>query len=138
MARTFDKHSISADLGRKMIDAAIAKAEELKIAVVVAVIDEAGHLKAFCRMDGAALISVDVAQAKAYTSLFGLPSGDLFNVLKGNPGVLAALPNMGPILPVGGGLPVRVDGALVGAIGVSGGSVEQDIACAQAGLDLAA
>ena len=53
------------------------------------------------------------------------------------PGIVAALPNMGRILPVGGGLPVRVDGAMVGAIGVSGGSVEQDIACAQAGVDLA-
>lgn len=137
MAKTFDKHSISAELGRKMIDAAIAKAEELKIAVVVAVIDEAGHLKTFCRMDGAALISIEVAQGKAYTALFGLPSHELFNVMKGNPGIIAALPNMGRILPVGGGLPVRVDGAMVGAIGVSGGSVEQDIACAQAGLDLA-
>ena len=137
MEKTFNKSSISSDLSGKMIEAAVAKAAELKIAVVVAVIDEAGHLKAFRRMDNAALLSIEVAQNKAYTALFGMPSHEIFDRFKGNPAILAALPNIGRLLPVGGGLPIRVDGGMVGAIGVSGGTAEQDITCAQAGLDVA-
>jgi uncharacterized protein GlcG (DUF336 family) len=133
--KTFQKRSITAELAQKMVDAAIAKANSLKVPQVVAILDESGLLKAFCRMDGTALISIEVAQNKAYTALLGAPSQDFFNRIKSDPALLAGIPHIPRIVTFGGGLPIRIEGAIAGAIGVSGGSVDQDIACAQAGID---
>jgi len=135
MEKTFTKRAVTAELAAKMIDAAVAKAKSLGVPQVVAVLDESGLLKAFCRMDGAPLISIEVAQNKAYTALLGAPSQDFFNRIKDDPALLAGVPHIPRIAVFGGGLPIRIDGAVVGGIGVSGASVEQDIACAQAGLD---
>lgn len=135
MAKAFQKGCISADAAQKMVEAAVAKADSLGVPQVVAILDESGLLKAFCRMDGAPLISIEVAQNKAYTALLGAPSQDFFNRIKDDPALLAGAPHIPRIVTFGGGLPIRVESAVVGAIGVSGGTVEQDIACAQAGLD---
>jgi uncharacterized protein GlcG (DUF336 family) len=135
MDKTFEKQSITAEMAQKMVEAAVAKAKELVIPQVVAVLDESGLLKAFCRMDGAPLISIEVAQNKAYTALFGMPSHELYNLIKDDPALVAGVPSIPRIAMFGGGLPIRVGNAVVGGIGVSGGTVEQDIACAQAGLD---
>jgi uncharacterized protein GlcG (DUF336 family) len=135
MAKVFHKGCVSAEVAQKMIAAAMAKASSLGVPQVVAILDESGLLKGFCRMDGAPLISIEVAQNKAYTALLGAPSQDFFNRIKDDPALLAGVPHIPRIVTFGGGLPIRIDGAIVGAIGVSGGSVEQDVACAQAGLD---
>jgi len=136
MTETFAKQSISHETAQKMVAAAVAKATALGIPQVVAVLDESGLLKAFCRMDGAALVSIDVAQNKAYTALFGMPSQDFYNFIKDDPALLAGAPHIPRIVLFGGGLPIKVGDKVVGGIGVSGGSVEQDVACAQAGLDI--
>jgi uncharacterized protein GlcG (DUF336 family) len=135
MEKTFTKRTVSAVLAAKMIEAAVTKANSLGVPQVVAILDESGLLKAFCRMDGAPLISIEVAQNKAYTALLGAPSQDFFNRIKDDPALLAGVPHISRIAVFGGGLPIKIDGAVVGGIGVSGASVEQDIACAQAGLD---
>jgi uncharacterized protein GlcG (DUF336 family) len=135
MEKTFTKRTVTAVLAAKMIEAAVAKANSLSVPQVVAILDESGLLKAFCRMDGAPLISIEVAQNKAYTALLGAPSQDFFNRIKDDPALLAGAPHIPRIAVFGGGLPIKVDGIVVGGIGVSGASVEQDIACAQAGLD---
>ena len=135
MANTFTKKGVSADLAARMVQAAVAKAKAIGVPQVVAILDESGLLKAFCRMDGTPLISIEVAQNKAYTALLGAPSQDFFNRIKENPALLAGVPHIPRIVTFGGGLPIRIDDAVVGGIGVSGGSVEQDIECAQAGLD---
>ena len=135
MKNAFQKNSITAELAGHMVEAAVAKANALGVPQVVAILDESGLLKAFRRMDGAPLISIDVAQNKAYTALLGAPSQDFFNRIKDDPALLAGAPHIPRIVTFGGGLPVRIDGAVVGAIGVSGGTVDQDIECAQAGLD---
>lgn len=135
MDKTFEKRCVSADLAAKMVEAAVAKAKSLGVPQVVAILDESGLLKAFCRMDGAPLISIEVAQNKAYTALLGAPSQDFFNRIKEDPALLAGVPHIPRIVTFGGGLPIRLDGAVAGGIGVSGGSVEQDIACAQAAID---
>ena len=137
MADTFTKQSITASMAQKMVAAAVAKAEELGVGQVVAILDESGLLKAFCRMEGTPLVSIEVSQNKAYTALFGMPSHEFFNFIKDDPALVAGVPHIPRIVTFGGGLPIRSGDAVVGAIGVSGGTVEQDIACAQAGLDAA-
>ena len=82
-------------------------------------------------------LCLSLAQNKAYTALLGAPSQDFFNRNKSDPALLAGVPHIPRIAFFAGGLPIRIDGALVGGVGASGGpgSIAQDIACAQAGLD---
>lgn len=122
---------------------AIAGAEEKVLEIEdlppmnIAVVDVGGNLVAFERMDDAWLGSIDIAISKAYTAvafdmttedlgLASLPDGPLF-------GIHAT--NDGQIVIFGGGIPLRKDGVLVGAIGVSGGAVPQDIQVAEAGVE---
>ncbi len=102
----------------------------------IAVVDDGGNLKAFGRMDNAELAGVELAKDRAYRSLANsnathelasqaAPGGPLFG--------LHALAG-GRCVIFGGGIPLRRDGRIVWAIGVSGGAVEQDVACASAGV----
>lgn len=119
-----------------MIAAGSSRAHEIGIAVNIAVLDAAAHLKAFARMDGAVLGSVDVALGKARTSaLFQLSSAAVWDYCK--PG--AAAPNLeasnGGLMPFPGGLPVMAsDGSMIAAIGVSGGAPSQDLDIAEAAV----
>ncbi|TSE24810.1 heme-degrading [Tepidimonas aquatica] len=115
--------------------AAIAHARTLGIRVNVAVCDASGVLLAFRRMHGAFLHSIDIAIDKAYTAAsFGFPTRQWMDLIGTDEALRAGLPLRPRLVVFGGGLPVRASGALVGGIGVSGGSAEQDEACAQAGL----
>jgi uncharacterized protein GlcG (DUF336 family) len=104
MANVMTKHSISSELAQKMVDEAVAKARKLGVAENVAVLDDGGNLKAFSRMDGAPILSIEIAQNKAYTALFGVPTQDFFNFIQGDPSLLAGIPT----LARGGGLWRRV------------------------------
>lgn len=106
------------------------------VPVNIAVLDAGTHLKGFSRMDGALLGSVDVAIAKARTSaLFGVPSEAVWDWCKpGAPGPGLDRSN-GGLMPIAGGVPLHdADGTLSGALGVSGGSVDQDFEIAQAAV----
>ncbi len=117
-------------------DAAVAKAEALGIRINVAVTDASGTLAAFLRMPNAFLHSIDIAIDKAYTAAsFGFPTATWPQVLAGDEGLRIGMPHRPRLVTFGGGLPIRVEGRLIGGIGVSGGSAEQDTACAQAGID---
>ena len=74
MSKTYEKHAITVEFAQQLVEAAVAKAHELKVPQCVAVVDDGGNLKAFVRMDGAALIPIEIAQSKAYTALFGFPT----------------------------------------------------------------
>ena len=119
-----------------LLDAAIAHAETLQLSVSVAVVDHAGHLLGFKRMPGAALHTIDIAQDKAYSAVsFGRPTGDWDARLAEQSSMLRhGLMLRERFVGFAGGLPVLLDGARLGAIGVSGGSEAQDVACAQAAL----
>ena len=91
MANVIQKNSISAELAQKMVDAALAKANAFGVPVNVAILDDGGNLKAFNRMDGAPILSIEIAQNKAYTTPFGLPTRDFFNFIQGNPSLLAGI-----------------------------------------------
>src|ERR1700758_1424649 len=131
------KHSISFELAQKMVDKAVAKARELGVTENVAILDDGGNLKAFSRMDGAPIPTIEMAQNKAYTALLGVSTQDFFNFIKGDPSLLAGIPTLSRVAAWGGGFPIKVDGEVVGAIGVSGAPmVQNDVDCAKAALAL--
>jgi glc operon protein GlcG len=117
---------------RRMIQAAVAKAQELQVKLSVAVCDTGGNLIAFDRMDGTIVVSATVAQGKAAAAAgFGRPSGALAADSPVIQAVIAA--TGGRMLPARGAVPVMKAGEVVGAIGASGATAEQDEQCAQAG-----
>jgi uncharacterized protein GlcG (DUF336 family) len=135
MANVVKKHSISSELAQKMVNAAVAKARELGVTENVAILDDGGNLKAFSRMDGASIPTIEIAQNKAYTALFGVSTQDFFNFIQGDPSLLAGIPNLARVAAWGGGFPIKVDGEVVGAIGLSGAPTAQiDEECAKAAL----
>ena len=137
MANVVKKHSISSELAHKMVDAAVAKAKELGVTENVAILDDGGNLKAFSRMDGAPFLCIEMAQNKAYTALFGVSTQDFFNFIQGDPSLLAGIPTLARVAAWGGGFPIKVNGEVVGAIGLSGApTVENDVECARAALAL--
>src|SRR3954470_24086800 len=137
MAYVVKKHSISSELAQRMVDEAVAKAKELGVTENVAILDDGGNLKAFGRMDGAPILSIEIAQNKAYTALFGVSTQDFFNFIQGDPSLLAGMPTLARMAAWGGGFPIKVDEEVVGAIGLSGApTVQNDIDCARAALAL--
>lgn len=136
MAPVFQKTSISTELAHRVIAAAEDKARQIGHPMVIAVVDEAGVLKAFSRMDGAALLSVQVAQDKAYTAAgFGLSTDGWWDFIKNDPPLAAgATTGIARLVIFGGGYPIKVGDQIVGGIGVSGGHYQQDMEVARAGL----
>jgi len=113
-------------------DAALARARELQVRIAVVVLDRAMAVTAVQRMDGAYPSTFEVARAKAHTALnFGAPTSALAERIV--PANQAALQGVVPqLMFVPGGVPIRVDGAVVGAVGVSGATAAQDHDCAEA------
>ena len=137
MANVVKKQSISSELAQRMVNAAVAKAREIGVSENVAILDEGGNLKAFSRMDGAPIPTIEMAQNKAYTALLGVSTQDFFNFIHGDPSLLAGVPTLSRIAAWGGGFPITVNGEVVGAIGVSGAPmVQNDVDCARAALAL--
>lgn len=136
MERKFTTASVTAEAARMMIAAAEEKAVEIGKRFSIAVVDGAGTLKAFHRMDGAALMSVQVAIDKAYTAAgFGRASGKWDEVLQAD-AVLerGARAGIDRLVTFAGGLPL-IDGVIVGGIGVSGAHYTEDLVVASAALD---
>ncbi len=126
--------SLTLDDANRMIAAAKAKAEELGVSLSIAVCDGGGALLSFNRMAGASAITATVAQGKAAASAgFGRASG----TLQADSPVIQAVISAtgGRMIPAQGAVPIRQNGELVGAIGASGATAQQDEDCAQAGLD---
>ncbi|AVH44978.1 GlcG/HbpS family heme-binding protein [Agrobacterium tumefaciens] len=120
-----------------LISGARAKAEEIGVPMCIAITDESGQLIAFERMDGSKVTSTIIAQDKAYTAAGAKRSTESYGAASqpGQPayGINSAIG--GRLMVVAGGIPVVVDGEVVGGIGISSGTPEQDHACAQAGID---
>ena len=133
------RRGITTEAAATAVSAAVAHAGALGVRVNAAVTDGAGTLMAFLRMPGAFLHSVEIAIDKAYTAAsFGLPTSQWPQILAGDDALRLGLPLRPRMVVFGGGLPI-IDagsdtGELIGGIGVSGGSAEQDEACARAGL----
>lgn len=122
---------------RILIEGAANKAREIGVPMCIAIVDESGNLIAFERMDGGKITSVTISQDKAFTAAAAKKATHEYNAVN-VPGNLAFGIHTevgGRISSVGGGLPVIVDGEVVGGIGISSGTPQQDMDCAQAGID---
>lgn len=120
-----------------LIDGARSKAHDIGIPMCIAIVDESGNLIAFERMDGGKTTSVTIAQDKAYTAAAARKATHDYNAacVPGNLAFGIHTSMGGRLCVVGGGLPVAVDGDVVGGIGLSSGTPAQDMECAQAGID---
>lgn len=118
-----------------VLEAAIAKADEIGQPMNIAVVDDGGHLVTFARMDGAIKASIDISTRKATTSvLMNAPTAALMNLVQPGAELYGLEQLSGGLVVFGGGIPLQLDGVTVGAIGVSAGSAAQDVAVAEAGV----
>lgn len=122
---------------RRAIAAGERKAVELKVPYNIAVVDAGGGLVAHARMDGAWLGSVDIAIDKAWTATaFDMPTEALARLAQsGQQGFGINTTNRCRVVIFGGGIPVKANGTVIGGVGASGGSVEQDVLVARAAFD---
>lgn len=133
---TFQKSSITAEAAQRLIAAAEDKAREMGKPMCIAVCDSDGTLKAFSRMDGAPLLSVEIAQDKAYTAIsFSMASHEWFEFVKNDPPLLHGIIKTDRLVVFGGGYPIQTDEGIIGGIGVSGGHYTDDMQVAEAALE---
>jgi len=126
---------LSLEDAKKIIADAEAKAKEISVKMNIAVVDVGGNLVAFERMDNAWMGSINISQSKAFTAVaFNMTTEDLGKESQAGKSLFGInTTNNGKIVIFGGGIPLTRKGVLVGAIGVSGGAVPQDIEVAKAG-----
>ena len=128
---------LSNDEARILIEGARRKATDIGVPMCIAIVDESGNLIAFDRMDGGKVTSVTISQDKAFTAAAARKATHDYNAVcvPGNLAFGIHTEVGGRLSTVGGGLPVMVDGEVVGGIGLSSGTPAQDMECAQAGID---
>jgi uncharacterized protein GlcG (DUF336 family) len=128
---------VTMENARAAIEKAIEKAREIDTFMCIAVVDSGADLKAFHRMDDAWVGSIDIAIKKAKTAVFfGMPTGEIGKLSQPGAPLYGIEHSNGGLITFPGGLPiVDEDGVMVGAIGVSGSSVENDHAVAKAGVE---
>jgi uncharacterized protein GlcG (DUF336 family) len=134
---TLNQTSVSLDDAQRVIAAGRAKAEEISSPSNIAVVDAGGNLVAHARMDGAWIGSVDISINKAFTArVFDVSTEDLAaNAAPGNQFYGIHVSNHGRIMIFAGGIPLQQGGQIVGAVGVSGGTGDQDTTVAQAAAE---
>lgn len=129
-------NDLSLDQAMMIVEAAKAKAEAIGTKMDIAVVDAGANLKAFVRMDDAWLGSIDIAMKKARTArYFNMPTGDIGGLSQPGGPLFNIEHSNGGLITFPGGVPIKVDGEIVGAIGVSGSTVEDDHAVATAGAE---
>jgi glc operon protein GlcG len=132
-AQLADQKALPLDAVKEIMAGSEAEALRNDWNVSIAIVDAGGHLLAFQRMDGAHLASPEVATDKARSSaLFRRPTSAFAEAVAGGSSAILGLPGA---VPLGGGVPIEVDGQVLGAVGVSGVTAEQDAIIAQAGID---
>lgn len=121
---------------QKVLRAGLEKADEIGQPMNVAVVDGGGHLLAFGRQDGAIRASIDISQRKALTAvLMNRPTAELTPLVQPGAELYGLEQTAGGMVTFGGGVPLYRDGELVGAVGVSAGTVDQDVTVASAAAE---
>ncbi|MYS85771.1 GlcG/HbpS family heme-binding protein [Embleya scabrispora] len=134
-AKSQSAPTITRSAASALIEAVLATADEISFPVAVAVTDTGGHLKAFERTDDAPFLAAEVAVDKAWTAVSYRVATHVWNSYVTDPHV-APLAHHPRLMAVGGGYPIIESGTVVGGLGVSGGSYEQDRQAAEAALDM--
>ncbi len=133
---TFQKASITVEAAHRLIAAAEKKATAMGKPMCIAVVDSEGNLKAFSRMDGAPLLSVGLAQDKAYTTVgFGMATHEWHDFIENDPPLLHGIVKTDRLIVFGGGFPIKTTEGIIGGIGASGAHWTEDMEVAQAGLE---
>lgn len=130
-------HELTLEMAERILQAAKEKARELKVQEDIAVVDEGGNLKAFARMDGAWLGSIDIAIRKARTArYFDVETAKLGKMSQPGQPLYGIEFSNGGLITFGGGMPLKDrQGNIIGAIGASGSTVDNDVKVAEAAVD---
>jgi glc operon protein GlcG len=113
--------TLSAELSRRLMAAAVDEATAMSVRATVVIVDESGVLKELSRMDGAPLVSVQTAWNKAYAAAaIGMPPDDFYAAIESDGAAVASFATRPGLALIGGGIPVVADGQVAGAIGVAG------------------
>jgi uncharacterized protein GlcG (DUF336 family) len=126
---------LNLDQAKKVMAGAESEAKKIKLGVVIVVLDSGGHVVMLQRLDGAQLGSIEASQDKAHSAVFFRRPTKVFQDRLADGGINLRLLQLNGANVIEGGIPIIVDGKVVGAVGVSGGLVEQDTQIARAGVD---
>jgi uncharacterized protein GlcG (DUF336 family) len=133
---TYERPTVRYEVARRLLEVAVGAAREAGIPATVVVSDVAGEPIAIARTDSAGLLSMNVAADKAFTAAnAGAPTEQVHTFVTADPAALAYMPALPRFSSIAGGLPITSGGRVIGAIGVSGGTSDQDAAVARAALD---
>ena len=125
--------SLSLAAAQAALAAGVAAAKGMGVPMALVAVDRGGHVVASARMDGASAMTLDIAFKKAWTSaMAGAPTAYVMNFVNSDAGSAMTMPHVANFSVIAGGLPVSVDGACVGGIGVSGATAEMDLKVAEA------
>ncbi|MBD8014623.1 GlcG/HbpS family heme-binding protein [Planococcus wigleyi] len=129
--------NISLELSTKLLEAAVEKGKELGMPFSISIVDRVGNLKAFSAMDNAPVLSLDIAQNKAFSAAtYNRATHEWYDRLKDDPPLLHGLVHTERLVIFGGGYPIKIDGELIGGIGVSGGHYTHDMQVCEAALEV--
>ncbi|MCM3725877.1 heme-binding protein [Neobacillus cucumis] len=129
--------NISLALANKLLEAALAKGEELGIPFSIAIVDKPGNIKAFAAMDGAPVLSLEISQNKAFSAAaYNRPTHEWYDQIKNDPPLLHGIVHTERLVIFGGGFPIKINGELIGGIGVSGGHYTHDMQVCEAALEV--
>ena len=129
--------NISLELSTKLLEAAVEKGKDLGMPFSISIVDRVGNLKAFSAMDNAPVLSLDIAQNKAFSAAtYNRATHEWYDRLKDDPPLLHGLVHTERLVIFGGGYPIKIDGELIGGIGVSGGHYTHDMQVCEAALEV--
>lgn len=130
---TFTSSTIALNAALDAINVGIEAAKSLGVPMSIVIVDPAGLPKAVVRMDGASILTYEVAYKKAWTAaVTGVPTSGVHQFITSDAGSLLSMPHVDNFSAIAGGLPIRADKSAVGAVGVSGASTELDLKVAEA------
>jgi len=131
----FPSRAVTLAAAHRVINAGIKASESLGIPMSIVVVDAAGHLTAAARMDGASMLTQEVAFKKAWTSaMTGAPTAGVHQFVTSDAGAVLSMPHVSHFSLVAGGLPIARQDRCIGAVGVSGATVELDLKVAEAAV----
>lgn len=135
LVTAIESKNISLEFANKLLEAAIEKGKELGIPFSIAIVDKVGNLKSFAALDGAAVLSLEIAQNKAFSAAaYNRATHEWYDRLKDDPPLLHGIVHTPRLIIFGGGYPIRINDELIGGIGVSGGHYTQDMQVCEAAL----